>query len=84
MAVSKSAAVNSPVIRIGRRRSSHVITKLQFQAKLSRSQMSVGFSIKVTERFDVIRNLSDYGGRPIKARGIFANGPAIKCVCVAE
>ena len=36
-----------------------------YQTILSRCWMSVGFSVKVAQNIDVIRNLSRYGARPI-------------------
>ena len=56
---------------------SHVTVKYQIKTNLSRNHMSEGFSVKVPLSFIVIRNLSRYGGRPIPAWFIFANGPAV-------
>jgi hypothetical protein len=57
---------------------------LYYQMILSRNRSSVGFSVKVPQKFDVIRNLSRYGGRPILARSICTNGPAIWGGCVTR
>jgi hypothetical protein len=58
---------------------------LYYQTKLSRNRLNVGFSVKVPQKFDVIRNLSRYGARPIKtAPSIFTNGPAIWGGCVTR
>ena len=51
---------------------------------LSRSRMSVGISVLVEQNFDVIKNLSRYGVRPIFARSICTNGPAIWGGCVTR
>jgi len=62
----------------------HGSSIFQFETTLSRSQLSAGFSVRVTENIDVIRNLSGYGARPINFEHIFTNGPAIWGGCVTR
>ena len=44
---------------------------LYYQTILPRIRMRIGFSVKVTQNFDVIRNLSRYGARPIQIAEAF-------------
>jgi hypothetical protein len=74
----------SPGYKLAGDEISQVTKMLYYQMILSRCRMSVGISVLGEQNFDVIKNLSRYGVRPILARSICTNGPAIKGVCVTR
>jgi hypothetical protein len=74
----------SPEYKLAGDEISQVTKMLYYQMILSRCRMCVGISVLGEQNFDVIKNLSRYGVRPIFARSICTNGPAIWGGCVTR
>ena len=66
MAVSKMCETKySVLLQLAGDEICHAISKDEFLKKLSKNQLSEGFSVKVPQNIVVIKNLSRYGARPI-------------------